>query len=417
MIVLICMLVTFAASVFLVKLPAGVSLMLAAIIGALVGGEGIPVRHLVEGGFGFLEAIMIIATAMIFMKVMEHTGALAGISKGILKLFYKRPTLLVIVLVLFTMFPGMLTGLSSTCILTTGALAAPILISMGMPRLAVGSLIALAAVFGEVAPPISIPVMIIGGGVDMPYIGFGKPLLFTALPLALLVAVYFRYRYLRAYDPGRTRKYLEGMRDEKYGVHLYLPLVFVVLYMIGEISFHEHIPHLGVPLIFMIGALMGLLTKKRINLFKASGEAIRSAMPVMAILVGVGMFLQVMALTGVRGYLALVALELPLAFRYLAAGIMPFLGSAYGSASIIGVPLVYVYIGQSTLVVTSALVLMAALGDMMPPPALLCAYAGQIVEEKNHFRILRVSLLPIAFSMLIGILIIIFAGDIARLIL
>lgn len=416
LIILLSMLATFAVTVFVIKVPAGVSLMLAAVVGALVGGQGFPVRHLVEGGFGFLEAILIISSAMIFMKVMEYTGALAGISKGILKIFYRRPTLLIIVLVLFTMFPGMLTGLSSTCILTTGALAAPILLGMGMPRLAVGSLIAMSAVFGEVAPPISIPVMIIGGGCDMPYIGFGLPLLITSVPLALLVALYFRYRFLKHYEPDNIKKYLDTMKGEKYGIKLYIPLFFVVLYMIGEISFHAYLPHLGVPLIFMIGALMGLLTKKGVPFLKASREAIRNALPVMAILVGVGMFLQILALTGVRGYLATVALDLPVGLRYMAAGIMPFLGSAYGSASIIGVPLVYVFIGKSTLVVTSALVLMAALGDLMPPPALLCAYAGQIVEEKNHFKILRVSLIPIAFSMLVGILIIVFAQEIANFI-
>ena len=409
------MLATFAVSVFAIKLPAGVSLMLAAVVGALVGGHGLPVRHLVEGGFGFIEAILIISSAMIFMKTMEYTGALAGISTGILKIFYKKPTLLIIVLVFFTMFPGMLTGLSSTCILTTGALAAPILIAMGMPRLAVGSLIAMAAVFGEVAPPISIPVMIIGGGCDMPYIGFGLPLLIASFPLALITALYFRFRYLRHYKPENTKKYLDKLKDQKYGIVLYLPLIFVVFYMIGEISFHKYLPHLGVPLIFMLGALMGLLTKKRINFLEVSRKAIKSAMPVMSILVGVGMFLQILALTGVRGYLAVLALDLPTGVSYMAATIMPFLGTAYGSASIIGVPLVYVFIGKSTLVVTSALVLMAALGDLMPPPALLCAYAGQIVEEKNHFKILRVSLIPIAFSMLVGILIIIFAQDIANL--
>ncbi len=417
LIILLSMLATFAISVFAVKLPAGVSLMMAAVVGALVAGNGIPIRHLVEGGFGFLEAILIISTAMIFMKVMETSGALSGISKGILKIFYKRPTMLVIVLVLFTMFPGMLTGLSSTCILTTGALAAPILIAMGMPRLAVGALIAMAAVFGEVAPPISIPVMIIGGGVDMPYIGFGMPLLLASMPVALLTALYFRYRFMRNYQQENVKAYLLTLDKEKYSIKLYIPLFFVVLYMIGEISFHEYLPHLGVPLIFILGAIMGLFTGKKINLIKVSQKALKSALPVMAILVGVGMFLQILALTGVRGYLAIVALDLPESLRYFAAGIMPFLGSAYGSASIIGVPLVYVFIGKSTLVVTSALVLMAALGDMMPPPALLCAYAGQIVEEKNHFRVLKIALIPIAFSMMVGILIIVYADEIARLIL
>lgn len=411
------MLATFAAGIFVLKMPAGVSLMLAAIVGALVGGQGLPVRQLVEGGFGFIEAILIISTAMIFMKVMEETGALRGISIGILKLFYRQPTLLIIVITLFVMFPGMLTGLSSTCILTTGALVAPILISIGMPRLAVGALIAMAAVFGEVAPPISIPAMIIGGGVDMPYIGLGLPLLLASFPSALITALYFRFRFLTRYDAAKVKEYLEESGDEKYSLKLYIPITFVILYMVCEIRFHEYVPHLGVPLIFIIGTLMGLLTKKGVRLIDVSRKALRSAMPVMAILVGVGMFLQILALTGVRGYLAVTALGLPEGIRYFTAGLMPFMGSAYGSASIIGVPLVYVFIGKSTLVVTAALVLMAALGDLMPPPALLCAYASQIIEEKNHFRILKTCLIPIAISMTIGILILVFAQEISNLIL
>lgn len=417
LIVLICMLATFAVSVFLLKMPAGVSLMFASIMGTIVSGQGLPVRHFVEGGFGFLEAILIISSAMIFMRVMDATGALKGISDGILRLFYKSPTLLIIILTFFVMFPGMLTGLSSTCILTTGVLAAPILLRIGMPKLAVGGLIAMAAVFGEVAPPISIPVMIIGGGVDMPYIGFGKPLFIASFPLAIIISLYFRYRFLKKYDKQGIKLFLKDARENQISPVVYIPLFFVILYMIGEIRFHEHLPHLGVPLIFMIGALIGLLTKKGVKLITVSREALRSAMPVMAILVGVGMFLQSMALTGVRGYLAVVALDLPEGLRYFAATIMPFMGSAYGSASVIGVPLVYVFIGKSTLVITSALVLMAALGDLMPPPALLCAYSSQIVGEKNHFRILKVCLIPMAISMAIGILILIFAQQISNFIL
>ena len=416
LIVLLCMLAAFAVSVFILKMPAGVSLMLAAVLGTIVSGDGIPLRHFVEGGFGFLEAILIISSAMIFMRVMDASGALKGISDGILRIFYKSPTLLIIVLTFFVMFPGMLTGLSSTCILTTGVLAAPILLRLGMPRLAVGGLIAMAAVYGEVAPPISIPVMIIGGGVDMPYIGFGKPLLIASFPLAIIISLYFRYRYLPEYKRTDIESFLQESKNEKISLWVYVPLVFVIFYMIGEIRFHKFLPHLGVPLIFMIGALMGLLTRKGINLIRVSREALRSAMPVMAILVGVGMFLQSLALTGVRGYLAVVALNLPEGLRYFAATIMPFMGSAYGSASVIGVPLVYVFIGKSALVVTAALVLMAALGDLMPPPALLCAYSSQIVGEKNHFKILKICLIPIVISMAAGILILVFAQEISNFI-
>lgn len=96
------MLAIFALSIFLFKMPAGISLMLAAVVGALIGGQGLPVRHLVEGGFGFLEAILIISTAMIFMRVMQETGALSGVSRGILRLFYRQPTLLIIFITLST---------------------------------------------------------------------------------------------------------------------------------------------------------------------------------------------------------------------------------------------------------------------------------------------------------------------------
>lgn len=407
----------FAVSVFFFRMPPGVSLMLAAITGGIVSGNGLPVRHLVEGGFGFFEAIMIICTAMIFMRIMEATGSLSDISRVLLRLFYRRPTMLMIAIMIFIMFPGMLTGLASTCILTTGALAAPILIRLGMPRLAVGGFIAMASVFGEVAPPISIPVMIIGGGVDMPYIGFGLPLLVASFPAAIGVALYFRYRYLPVFDSNMVVDYLEASEPVKSGFRLYFPILFVIIYMIAEISLHRYVPHLGVPLIFIIGAIMGLFAGNKVNIMEVSRGALRSAMPVLSILVGVGMFLQIMALTGVRGWLAVTALNLPEGFRYMAAAIMPFMGSAYASASVIGVPLVYVFIGKSVLMVTAALVLMAALGDMMPPPSLLCAYAGQIVDEKNHFRILKLCLIPIAFSMATAILILIFAQQLANLLL
>lgn len=414
--ILLGMLATFAISIFKLKVPAGISLMLAAVVGALIGGEGLPVRHLVEGGFGFLEAILIIATAMIFMKVMEATGALASINAGILKTFYRWPTLLLIVIVIFVMFPGMLTGLSSTCILTTGALVAPVLLAMGMPKLAVGSLIAMAAIFGEVAPPISIPVMIIGGGVDMPYIGFAKPLLLVSFPAAVFTAVFYRYRYIKSFDIDEVLSRLSTTVFHKFGIKLFLPLVFVVVYLVGEISFHDYFPHLGVPLIFMIGALMGIFSGEKFNFLDISRQALRNAMPVMAILVGVGMFLQILTLTGVRGYLAVKALYLPNEIKYMAALLMPFMGSAYASASVIGVPLVYVFLGKNVLTVTAVLVVMASLGDLMPPPSLLCAYAAQIVKEKNHFKILRQSAIPIAVTMLFGLLILIFSEEIAALI-
>jgi GntP family gluconate:H+ symporter len=416
LIILLAMLAVFVLGVFKLKMPAGLCLMLAGVVGALVGGEGLPVRHLVEGGFAFFDPILIIAVGMIFMEMMGRHGVLSSISVGMLRLLHRWPTVLMLAIVVFVMLPGMLTGLATMCILTTGALAMPILIAMGMPRLAAGSLIVMLSVCGEVAPPICIPAMIIGGGVDMPYIGLAKPLLLASFPIAVVLAVVYRYRHIKRFDVNEVLAELAFAKEVKHGALGYLPMIFVIVYMIGETVFHEIFPHLGIPLIFAIGIIIGLITGGTRDLLEVARAGLRKAMPVMAILVGVGVFLQILALTGVRGYLTVNALFLPDTLKYLIAAMMPFLGSAYGSASIIGVPLLYVFIGKNELVVTSSLVLMASMGDLMPPPSRLCAYAAQMLDEKNHFKILRTSIPAIVFAMIIGLAILIFAGEIADLI-
>ncbi len=416
LITLLCMLGAFATGVFFLKLPAGVSLAIAAVTGALVAGEGFPVRHLVEGSFGFLDPIMIIATAMIFMKAVEASGALRTISYYLIKSLYRYPTLMMVIITYFVMFPGMLTGLASACILTTGALVVKPLRAMGMSGLAVGSLIVMASVFGEIAPPICIPVMIIGGGVDMPYIGFEGPLFFASFPLATITAIIIRFRYLKPFNIDEVLAKMDSPVHDKHGFKLYIPIFIVVVLLFAERFIPHIMPHLGVPLIFLIGTVTAFGTGEKIDFFNQSREAIRSAMPVMAILVGVGIFIHIMTLTGVRGYLAITALQMPDEIKYVAALIMPFFGSAYGSASVIGVPLVFVFIYKNEIIVTSALALLAALGDTMPPPSLLCAYAAQMVDEKNHFKILKQSLFFIILSMLVALLIIIFADGIGSFI-
>ncbi len=417
LIILLAMLATFAGSVFWWKLPSGVALGLASVVGALIGGYGIPVRHLVEGSFGYLDAVLIIATAMIFMKVIEATGALSTISYGMIHVLHRSPTMLMIVMVFFVMFPGMLTGLSSACILTTGALVTPALLAMGIPAVAVGSFIAMAAVFGMIAPPINIPVMIIGGGVDMPFIGFEIPLLILTVPLAIGMAVYFRLRYVHAIDRDAVLAKLPAPVHGKHGVKLFIPIAVVVGLMAAIRLIPQYVPDIGMPLIFMLGALSGFGTGERFKPLDVAGAAIRGALPVMGILVGVGMFVQMMTLTGTRGMIAVSALQLPPSLLYAGIALMmPAFGSAYAASSVLGVPLVYVFLGRSEILVTSALSLIAGVGDLMPPPALLCVFAAQLVGEKNHYRILKESL-PIALAAVVwGVLMIIFASEIEALV-
>ena len=55
---------TFVFGAFALKLPIAVAMSLAAVAGALAAGEGFPLRHLVDGTFGYLDTILIITSAM-----------------------------------------------------------------------------------------------------------------------------------------------------------------------------------------------------------------------------------------------------------------------------------------------------------------------------------------------------------------
>jgi hypothetical protein len=129
-------------------------------------------------------------------------------------------------------------------------------------------------------------------------------------------------------------------------------------------------------------------------------------MPILAILAGVGMFIQIMTLTGGRGWIILSFLSLPAALLY--AGIatsMPLFGavSAYGSASILGVPFILALIGKNAIVTSAALSAVAGLGDLMPPTALAGIFAAQVVGEKNYFKVLRYCLIPALMQLIVGI--------------
>jgi TRAP-type C4-dicarboxylate transport system permease large subunit len=102
------------------------------------------------------------------------------------------------------MFPGMITGLSTAAVLPTGALAAPALILLGIPHITVAAMVAMSAIYGMIAPPINIPAMIIGGGVDMPYIGFELPLIFATFPLAFGVNIMLGYKHIRNILPSKV---------------------------------------------------------------------------------------------------------------------------------------------------------------------------------------------------------------------
>ncbi len=415
----IAMVGVFAIASFTFKQPIAVALAIAAIVGALVSGNGVPVAQLIEGSFGYLDTILIIFCAMIFMKTVQHIGLMESAAAWMIRRFRLLPLRLTMGITGLLMLPGMITGSSSAAVLTAGAIVTPALLKLGVPPVKAAAAIALAAIYGMIAPPINIPAMIIGGGIDMPYVGFGIPLLICTVPLAIFSGMLLIFPSLKLSSnqgsaiPADLDAELTRMAKVPLTLRLMLPFFVLVVLLGGERLFPSYFPSLGMPLSFLLAAASGLLVGQKWRPLDAATEAIQAALPVAGILVGVGMFIEIMTLTGVRGFFVVSALALPAWLLYVGiATSLPLFGavSAYGSATVLGVPFLLALLGRDEIVVGAALSLIAGLGDLMPPTALAGLFAAQVVGVKNYFTVLKVCLLPAVVTAVWGIMIILGAN-------
>lgn len=419
LIAFLVMVAVFLLGCFLCKLPVSLSMVLASVAGAIAGGQGLALRHLVEGMFAYVDTIMVIATAMIFMKVIQESGALDAIASLIIQRFHKIPALMLIFIMVIIMFPGMITGSSTASVLSAGSIMAPVLMLMGVPALETACILAMGGVLGMIAPPTNIPAMIIGAGIDIPYSGFGLPLTMLTFPLAFLFVLMFGYKYVKKMNYVEVEAKLNTDSRKRFGFKVYIPLLLAIILMVLNKAVPA-IPDIGMPLVFLISAVVGCFTGYKFNFFKAAKESINSALPVMGILMGVGMFIQIMTLTGVRGLIVTSCLSLPSVARYLALAVsMPAFGaiSSFGSASVLGVPFLLSFLAKDEIIVASALSLIASLGDMVPPTALAGIFAAKVVGMEKYSPILKKCLIPCLIVVVWGILFIVFADQLSFLVL
>jgi gluconate:H+ symporter, GntP family len=478
---LLLMLAVFALLAIRMRWPIGIALASAGVAGAVCNGYLFPLRHLVEGGLSYLDPILVIATAMIFMRLLADGDALVALGNVVERRFGNRPLLLLPLLMLIVLFPGMITGSSTASILTTGAVASSILLKLGLSMERAAAYIAMGGILGMVAPPVNIPAMLIGGGIDLPYSGFDRPLALAAFPLALVLAYGIGWPLIRCRnsanrnfhkqiagtrlrnnagaatmdasgadasrtlpvilspDPMDRGELREDLSDETSisadrsspipepvppaaGPKALLwqalcgPAVAAIL-MIGPRLAPRQVPDLGLPLVFLLAAAASILVLPKFGVFSSMLRAIDETLPVLGILAGVGAFIQIMTLTGARGWLVSVMLDSP-AWALLAAATLsiPLFGavSAFGSASVLGVPFLLALLGRNEVVTTSALSLLTALGDLMLPAALAATLAAQVTGAGSRYRVLRLCLLPALITAAVAVMMLIYSQEIGR---
>ena len=244
----------FLLGCFALKLPVSVSMLAASLLTLIVSGNGLDIRHLVEGSFSFLDTFLVIVSAMIFMRFMTENGGLDALTIVIIKYFRNFPVLLLPLLMIFAMFPGMITGSSTASVLTAGAIVAPVLMTLGVPKTITGAFIAIAGVLGMIAPPVNLPVMIIGGGIDMPYVGFTIPLLLLTFPLGIVFSLTLALKHIKKVSWEELSAKLETKGYEEHGFLLFLPiLTLIVLMILGQLL--PGIFSIGLPLTFLLSAV------------------------------------------------------------------------------------------------------------------------------------------------------------------
>jgi gluconate:H+ symporter, GntP family len=179
------------------------------------------------------------------------------------------------------------------------------------------------------------------------------------------------------------------------------------------------VPDIGIPAAFLAASLAGLVSGRPVNFLKVTQTAVEEAMPILAILAGVGMFIQVMTLTGARGWTVVSILSLPSIFLYLGIALsLPAFGgvSTFGSASILGIPFILALVSRNALLTSASLSAIAGLGDLVPPAAVSVRFAAQVVGEKKLFGILRHCLVPALLQLAVGIAVLVLAPLIDNLI-
>jgi gluconate:H+ symporter, GntP family len=399
----------FLTSHFLLRAPLPLSFIIVAAVTAHIGDFGIPFRHLVEGGFGFINLVLALFAGAFFGHMMRGSGAADAAAAGILRLSGDRRLLLLTLAALPLFVVGMFVGLSGVAVLAAGVVAVPALRQSGFDDATMAAFIAVMATAGMIAPPMNVPAMLIADGVNMPWTNTSRALLALALPLAAAALVWFTVWQ------GPTKPRNTPVQSSIAAcLRGFAPPLLIVVIWIAVRLFPTVLIDPASPLILVIGGLAALPMLPKGELRKVV-MATFTGTPLLlaAVLVTVGILVQIMTLTGVRGWLVISTMSLTVPWNYLSLALgMPLLGGALTSMSVsdvIGVPAAFSFIGQDMIINVAALSAIASLAEFVPPTAIAAALSCYVVGGGSIGQVIRRAWPPMAVLLVVALLMLVFA--------
>lgn len=403
--VLSVMVVVFALCSWKLKSPE-LSMVITAIAGALAGKLGFPVRLMVEGTFTYFDVGLIFLTASIFINVYSATGAMNALVRKMVNRFYDKKWLLFSILAIIMIIPGALTGAGSVSMFVVGGMIATVLHYMGISSARTTAFIYVMSMLSAAAPPINLWAMLMAAQANMPYVGFSVPLIAPITIITIFTVVYL----LRGGEPQSKEKILRELPEPPEGMNWFRILTPMVLFLvIVLLSKYEafSMPVIGLPLDFLICAGVSILCAPEKRTLKEWYQTILDTMeqvfPLLATVISVGVLVNIMTATGVRGLIAITFVTLPVTFIYVASLFFLPMAQAslsYGSAIILGTPLIFLFnsVGFNVTIVAAALSLILPLGDCLPPSRISGRVAIDVSRyEGSYMSFLKTIFVPALF--------------------
>lgn len=389
---LAAMVATFVVSSWRLKSPE-LSMVVTAAVGALVAGLGFPAHLFVEGTFTFLDLAFIFITACVFMNAFSEIGAMNALVRALVVRFHRRKWLLLLVLACLMLVPGALTGAGVVSVLVVGGLVAGVLRLMGLTEERTTAFVFMLGILSAVAPPINVWAMLMAAGANMPYVGFDLVLLVPVLVVTVITVVYLGWGAV----PQSKDAILAGLPTLPPGMTWWraaTPLVLLVGLAAAAKYAAFAIPTLGFPLMFLLCAAATValdpVRRPASRWLEVVNSTVEQVFPLVATMVSVGVLVNVLAATGVRGLIAISFVALPIVGIYLTSlAVCPMAQGSlgFGSAVILGTPLIFVFnaVGANVTVVASAFSMLFALGDCLPPSRIVGRTAIETVGYRGSY--------------------------------
>ena len=419
LILLIIMIAAFVLSSIKLKSP-DISMVVAAVVIAIVGtfmfpDLGNPTRYLVEGLFVNLDLAMLFIAASLFVNIYAHSGAISTSTRGIVEKIHNKWLLMSIMGVLM-LIPGALTGAGSVSIFVLGGIVDTVLESLGINKRKRTVFIFFFAIMSAAAPPINLWTMLMTAQANMPYVGFTWLLLVPILIACAICIIFIGW----GAEPKDREEVLKKIPEKTEGMtwwRILLPVVTIVALFLVSLYLPWNIPVLGLPLMFVIAALVAYLC----NPVKTTGKqwlgildgTMEQVFPLVANVLSIGVLQSAMAATGVRGLIGSTCVGLPLVLIYsLILIVGPICQGCfnYGCSVVLGGPLIFMFntMGMDVTVICAALSLIFPIGDCLPPSRIV----GRLACEEtgysdSYMSFLKTALVPILAIGLIAVLMIV----------